>query len=76
MIPAVFRRSVLEIARITERKINHGRLFPVVGKIRDRCVPRTAIGADSERIEVPPIGWVEEFLQAVIADTGVWRDDR
>ena len=70
------RIFVLRLAAWAQGKRLHGRFVAVVGGVQNNCETRATVGAVDEGIAVTSIRWIEQFSQAVIAQTHVRRNQR
>ena len=73
---AVRRGFVFGAAVVTERKISHRGVGPVVGHGRDDGVARAALGAIDKGVAVAPLSWIVQLFHAVVTGVQVrWQVD-
>ena len=66
--------GVFAFAIGTHGKWSHGRFGAIIKNIFYDREARSAVGAVDEWITIAPIGRVEEFAQAIVADGDIGRD--
>ena len=75
MKPPVSWVLVLFLAETAQRKLAHGGVFSVVGQALDDREAWTTIGAGNKEVLEPWVFGVAEFVEALVADGDVGRDD-